>query len=277
MSIAIYGLLLLFNQQTGLAIEASISWVFIVPILLYTAAQGVYAGFVTGIGMALISFLFGSFTTWFYSWSAILIGYIYGIGVYRQWKHIWNFILCCLLSTGMYVAIVYVWSALFGFDLQADFESLVAWLSFINFKAFCAIFVLFMGFLQALCIHLIAILLCNRLHIPIRPLGSLQDIQTSSFVGFVSLMIWVLFFFGQNVIKYPIGQTIIQIAFFADYILLCFYGAIVLMEYGIRQRIPRFSFMAVIGACIPVVNLIWAFLGELDCLFAIRKNWNLRG
>lgn len=277
MSIAIYGLLLLLNQQTGLAIEASISWVFIVPILLYTAAQGVYAGFVTSIGMAALSFLFGSFTTWFYSWSALLIGYAYGIGLYKKWRHSLNFVLCCILSVVMYIAIIYVWAALFGFDMQADFESIAAWIPFINFKAFCAIFVLFMGFLQALCIHLIAILLCHRLHIPMRPLGSLQDIQARPAFGILSVILWLLFFFGQNVIEYSIGQTVIQIAFFADYILLSFYGAVVLMDYGVRQHIPKFSFLAVIGACIPLINLIWVFLGELDCLFAIRKSWSLRG
>ena len=59
MCVAIYGLLLLLNQQTGLMIEASLSWVFIMPILLYSASQGVRAGLVTGISMGLLSFLFG--------------------------------------------------------------------------------------------------------------------------------------------------------------------------------------------------------------------------
>ena len=86
MCVAIYGLLLLLNQQTGLMIEASLSWVFIMPILLYSASQGVRAGLVTGISMGLLSFLFGSFTTWFYSWSALLIGYLYGVGVHQQFS-----------------------------------------------------------------------------------------------------------------------------------------------------------------------------------------------
>ena len=97
MCVAIYGLLLLLNQQTGLMIEASLSWVFIMPILLYSASQGVRAGLVTGISMGLLSFLFGSFTTWFYSWSALLIGYLYGVGVHQQFRHRTNFFLCFLL------------------------------------------------------------------------------------------------------------------------------------------------------------------------------------
>lgn len=277
MCVALYGLLLLLNQQTGMMIEASLSWVFIMPILLYSASQGIRAGFVTAISMGFLSFLFGSFTTWFYSWSALLIGYVYGVGVYKQFKHRTNFFICFVFSTISYVAMVYIWAALFGLDMHADFKELSSWIPFIDFQAFCALFVLFMGFLQALCVHLLAILLCNRLHIPIRNIGSLKDIQGNSAFGMASIGIWLLFFFGQNVLEYPIWQTGLQIFFFADCMLLSFFGAIVLMDYGIQKNIKKFSFFAVFGAVIPVVNLVWIFLGELDCLFAIRKNWDLRG
>lgn len=277
MCVAIYGLLLLLNQQTGLMIEASLSWVFIMPILLYSASQGVRAGLVTVISMGLLSFLFGSFTTWFYSWSALLIGYLYGVGVHQQFRHRTNFFLCFFFSTATYIAMVYLWAALFGLDLHADFDAIASWISFIDFQAFCALFVLFMGFLQALCVHLLAILLCNRLHIPIRDIGSLKQIHGNSTFGMISIIVWLLFFFGQNVLEYPIWQTGLQICFFADCMLLSFFGAVVLIDYGIRHNIRKFSFFAIIGAVIPVVNLIWIFLGELDCLFAIRKNWDLRG
>lgn len=277
MSVALYGLLLLLNQQTGFAIESMLSWVFILPLLLYTAKEGGYAGFVTGIAMGLLSFFFGSFTTWFYSWTALFIGFIYGFGVFKKASHSTNFVICFVLSVIMYMCMIYLWAAIFGYDLHADFDSLSKLIPFIDFSSFCAVFIVLMALLQTLCIHMISILACHRLRIDIRPIGSLSLIHGNPLFGIVSLVLWVLFLFGQNMLEYSIYTNGIRMAFFLDFIVLDGLGAVVLMDFGVRYRIRLFSFLAVIGAFIPILNLIWIFLGELDCLFSIRKSWNVRG
>ena len=91
--LSLYGVLLLFNQQTGLLIESMMNWVFILPILIYSAKAGLYPGGITAFSMAILSFLFGTFTTWFYSWSAILIGFVYGAGLYKKIRHSMNFLI----------------------------------------------------------------------------------------------------------------------------------------------------------------------------------------
>lgn len=83
---AIYGIMLFANQQFALAIEDGMSWIFAFPILIYAAQNPSSVAAVCAAAMALETFLFGGFTTWFYSWTSIVIGYLYGIGIYRRWS-----------------------------------------------------------------------------------------------------------------------------------------------------------------------------------------------
>lgn len=72
---AIYGALLFLNQQSALMIESSASWIFAFPVLIYTAMSGVKMGALVTVCMGLMTMFFGGFTTWFYSWTSLLIGF----------------------------------------------------------------------------------------------------------------------------------------------------------------------------------------------------------
>ena len=72
---ALYGILLFINQQTALTIESSMNWIFTFPVLIYTGMYGSNMGGIVAVAMAMMTFLFGGFTTWFYSWTSILIGF----------------------------------------------------------------------------------------------------------------------------------------------------------------------------------------------------------
>ena len=65
-------------------IEASASWLFVFPVLIYTAMSGPKSGAIVGVAMALMTFLLGGFTTWFYSWTSLITGYVYGLGLFYQ-------------------------------------------------------------------------------------------------------------------------------------------------------------------------------------------------
>lgn len=270
--LSLYGVLLLFNQQTGLLIESMMNWVFILPILIYSAKAGPYPGGITAFSMAILSFLFGTFTTWFYSWSAILIGFVYGAGLYKKIRHSMNFVISFGITFISYVLMIYLWAGIFGMDLSVDFAWISEIVPFLDFQAFCFLFAFFISFVQTLCIHMLAILLCARLKIPMRELGSLKTLHGSKSVGIISLVIGVFFFFGQNVVEYSIWSSVIQILFFINLGVLDFLGTLYLMEYGITHRIPKFTILAVLSAFIPILNFFWMLLGLCDCLLELRKD-----
>lgn len=271
---AIYGAILFLNQQAALMIEASASWIFVFPVLIYTAMNGAKLGLITCTAMGLITFLFGGFTTWFYSWTSLVTGYVYGLGIFYHFKNMTNFGLCFIFSLISNVCTVLVWSALFGIDPISEFMSIKTWLPFINLQVFIILFVLFLALLQALCIHLIAIMVCMRMHIPFTPLQPISQQKSSKMVGILSLFIWGIFFLCQNVVECSKGaQDIIQIIWFIDCAFLLYYGIIYFMHYCVIHNWRKLSFFVIFFAFIPVINFIWMFMGELDCLFGLRKNY----
>lgn len=274
MTCAIYGVLLFLNQQTGMTIETSASWIFIFPILIYTAMYGAKTSSLVAIAMALMTFLFGGFTTWFYSWSAILMGYVYGSGIYQKFKNITNFILLFIFSFISTVMMVYLWAGVFGMDMTEDFQWITQYISFIRWDAFVFMVVLLMAVMQAICVHLVAIMLCQRLNIEMIPLHGLNEISSPRWVGVASIIVWLAFFLGQNVIELSTeAQSFLQILWFVDCVILDFYGVIYFMTLVLKSRQRKRAPLAILGAFIPIVQMLWILSGEMDCLLQIRKNY----
>lgn len=275
---AIYGALLLINQQTALTIEATASWIFVFPMLIYGAISSTYMSVLVAIAMALMSFLFGSFTTWFYSWCSIVIGLVYGIGIQKKWKNMTNFMICFVFSLISTALTITVWSSIFDMDLSEDFEMINQFIRTmglnpnIRFESFVILFIVLMGGLQALCIHLVALMVCIRMKIPIRPLNSVRTLNSPSWFGAVSLLIWFIYFIGQNMIECSQNmRDIFQIVWVLDSFMLDYFGVIFLLDACIRYNKRKLSFLVIFGAFIPFINYLWMALGELDCLLQLRR------
>ena len=277
MTVAIYGALLFLNQQTAFAVESFANWIFIFPVLILTAMDGIKSGLIAGIGMALITFFFGGFTTWFYSWFSIITGWVYGIGINKQWKHSVNFMICFLITMVSYVLMAVLWASIFDMDMSQDYQELLQIVPWLDLKAYVAASLVLMSFLQAMCVHMVALLICLKMKIKIRPLQSFREIKSYPRIGYVSILIWGFFLFGQSMLKSMEGiQTILQICWFIDCIVLDFYGVLVIMDFGILRNFRKITFIAVFGAFIPIIQFIWMFLGECECLFSLRKRMSKR-
>ncbi len=273
MCCAIYGALLFLNQQTGLMIETSASWIFLFPILIYTALYNYRVASIVAIAMGLMTFMFGGFTTWFYSWFAIIAGYAYGIGLYHKQKNWINFVgltILCILSNAL---MTLLWANIFGMDMHQDFQAFSTYVPFIRFDVFVIVVIVMLSVLEALSVHLVALMICTRMHMPIRPIQPISDIPSPRWVGIVSIGIWIAFLFTHNQTNLSSWvQTVIQCAWIFDCMVLDFYGVVYYMtlvsKHNQRKRAP----WAILGAFIPVLQIMWILSGEFDCLFQIRKN-----
>ena len=267
---AIYGLILFLNQQTALFIESGLSWIFVFPILIYTAKTNKQAGMIGMIAMGLETIFFGGFTTWFYSWTSLFIGYVYGVGIQQHWQGMSKLAITFIFTMISYLLIFFLWAKLFEIDYAADFVLIQKFIPYINITTFILLMVLSLSILQTLCIHLLASLICMRMRIESVPLKNIWQIEPSKPTGIVSLAIFVVLFLGNNVIKYSKGiQNFILIILFIDLIALDYYGTIYLLKkYGSKNR--KLVFLICLGAFIPGVNIIWMLLGEVDCLFNLQ-------
>ncbi len=272
---AIYGALLLINQQTAFTIEATFSWIFAFPMLIYAATASTQMSLLVAFAMGLMSFLFGSFTTWFYSWSSIIMGLIYGIGIEKKWKNITNFINCSITSLFSTALMIVVWASIFDMELSQDYEMVRQFMPGVRFEVFVVLFIVFMGLLQALCIHLLALMVCIRMKIEIRPLQSVSKMQSPTWFGALSLLIWFIYLFGQNMIECSQSmRDFFQILWFLDCFVLDYFGVIFLLDACRRHKQRKLTFFVVFGAFVPIVNYIWMLLGQLDCLLQLRQTIN---
>lgn len=269
---AIYGLFLFLNQQLGLMIENGMSWIFAFPILIYAAQNTISASMICALAMVLETFLFGGFSTWFYSWSSILIGLLYGIGIYKKWSNTNKLVVTFILSVISYIFIMWIWAGIFQIDYMEDFESIHTLFPFIDLKVFMSTLILLLSLLQTVCIHLLAIMVCIRLKIAIQPIRKVWQIKPLKWVGIVSILLWVLFYFSQNVIECSEeAKDILLLLSIIDLCLLDYYGIVYMMHYCVVHNQRKLAFFAVLGAFIPFVQIVWIVLGELDCLFSLRK------
>lgn len=269
---AIYGALLFINQQTALSIETIVPWIFVFPVLIYTAQSGPKLGMIVAIAMALMTMLLGGFTTWFYSWTSILMGWLYGTGIYKKWSNVMNLVVTMIINIISTALIVLVWASLFGMDLSQDFAMFHKLIPFIDFRVFACIFIVLMGGLQALCIHTVALLVCIKMRIEIRPMKPINQMNSPKWLAYVSMLIWYIYFFGQhNVNLSQLMVDAIQIIWFCDFGLLVYFGIVYLLDICVRHNKRKRSFFVILLGFVPVVNFLWALLGELDCLLQLRE------
>ncbi len=78
--------------------------------------------------------------------------------------------------------------------------------------------------------------------------------------------------FVQNVIECPTGIVdLAQVIFFLDCTLLLYFGVVYFMSLCVKYQKKKWSFLSIFGAFVPGLNLLWMFMGELDCLFTVTK------
>lgn len=269
-----YGVLLLLNQQFALGIESTLPWIFSIPCLVYTAKYGVSQGAVVTLSMALMTLLFGQFTTWFYSWSALITGWAYGAGLYKRLSYVFNFIICFILSFITQVCIFFLWASIFDLSIESELASLVSMFPFLHIDVIFWIFLLFMGLLQALVIHLIAIVLCRRLRIELRKMKPFVMIKSPRWLGIASIVVVAGFFFCQNVVECSKDiEGLIQFVFMIDMMALLFYGVLFMTHYCLIKNKQKYAFFAIVGAFVPFVQILWIIAGFIDCTWQVRERF----
>lgn len=268
MCCGIYALLLLINQQTSLLLESSFSFIFSFPVLVYTAMFGWKNGLITGFSMILMTFFLGGFTTWIYSISSVAIGWGFGAGVYLKqsffYQILWTFLISCLSN----YAILGIWAGIFGLDSSADMEMLNQFLPWLNWSTYLAILVIFTSVLETACIVLMARLLLLRLKIKMAPIPHLMSVQPSKGLGLLSILLWgIAIFVNMNVIKLGIdGENLFFLFIVLDFFILDFYGILHVFKLAVQKQNRFLAALAVLGAFIPGLNLVWIGLGEWDSL-----------
>lgn len=271
MVMAIYALLLFLNEQFGLFIETTFSWAFCFPILIYASTQPIYPSIICAIGMILETLLFGGFTTWFYSWTSILIGLFYGICTWKRKSSAFKLGGVFILSFLSYWLIFFLYAKIFALDYMEDFKLFHEIFPFLDLFVFLTLTVVLLSLLQTICIHLLAMMIYIRMKIETVPMKKVWQIKPPLWLGVGSIILLVVFLASQSVIECSErANDLILIAFALDLMALDYYGVVYMIHYCIAHRKRQWTFFAILLGFIPPLCLISIGLGELDCLLSLR-------
>ena len=129
MLIAVFGVLILLNRQTGGLFEEAFVYIFPLPMTAYAAKYGLRSGVPVFIGMVMITLFCGSFTAIFYAITAALLGLAFGACLHHHVDTTRTMILVMILAAVFNLLSTIVLASLFGYDLNREIAEMQSMMS----------------------------------------------------------------------------------------------------------------------------------------------------
>ncbi len=242
MIIAIFGMFLLFNRQTGGLFEDMFMYLLPVPMVAYSCIYGWKASIPVFIGMTLFSVLFGTFYTIFYAVSGALLGMILGTCIYHKKDMTKTLLLVMGLSAVLNLISTVALASVFGFNVNEEVAMMQEQLNKAMemagvempegvittdyLKRLFMISMAFMGMVQGFIIYEISLLVLKRLHFPVQRPKAVSEYCPPRWSGFLAMF---LMFAGGIPAAYGMSeliQNIFQTAAVCAYLYLVVFGVI---------------------------------------------------
>ena len=256
--VAVFGVLLLLNRQTGGMLEETFLFLFPIPMVAFSARYGWKDSLPVFVCTVLISIFCGIFTSAFYAATQSFIGVVYGSCLHAKRDSNKTMLLVMALSTISNLLSTIVLAALFGFDLQEDIEMMQTMMHQAIEKAgtnmtpeqmqaldrvlqpdtllrMLIVSVIFMGVVQGFIVCQLSLLILRRLRFQIQKPAPIISYYPPRWSGIIALVLY--WFYGSTLImpkmegRREILRTIGQIGSLCAYMyLLCFgFIAVVLL------------------------------------------------
>lgn len=276
--IALYGLLILINQQLSLAIEGYMPWLFALPIFIYSVREPLKASLCVLASMALITLIFSGVTTWLFALVYLLAGFLYGkgvsLGMSRTAIMVTVFVLLCL--SGWLSTVVF--ASVFGYNLNEELASIEKMVPWLNPQILISLVVLVSAALETLVVHLASQVLSMRLKLDLPEPKTIWDLQPRPWTALLLIVLLILSGLSLSVIECPVFlQTLLVLATGLDLMFMDYRGCAAVLRWLQNHNKGKLVFFAVLGAFVPPVCLLWAALGFWDNLrglfhFHTRRN-----
>lgn len=259
MIVAIFGVLLLVNRQTGGMFEGFFMFIFPIPMVAFSAKYGWKDSLAVFVCTVLIAFLFGSFTGLFYAISMSFIGMVYGSCIHAKRDMNRTLILVMVLSAAAELLCTIALATVAGFDLNADIMAMqegmnqvfaqagvdIASSGILTYDYLRRMYIIttgFVGALEGLVVYYLSYAILKKLRYPIRKPQPITSYYPSKISGVIALIL--VFVYAYSVAKpFPneIAQNVLQSAGMCGVIYLIFFGFIALiMVCRVYLRLPGF-------------------------------------
>ena len=257
MIVAIFGVLLLINRQTGGFLEGIFMFIFPIPMVAFSAKYGWKDSLPVFVCTALLSFLFGTFTAIFYAIAESFIGMVYGSCIKAERDMNRTLVLVVALSAVAELLCSVALASLFGIDInqdimamqegmnqafeQAGMDTATGILSYDYLRRMYVISMGFMGAMQGLIVYYLSLVILRKLRYPIKKPQPLTQYYPSKISGFIAaFLVFVYIYSFAKPFANPTVQDIAQSAGICGVIYLIFFGYIaLLMVCRVYLRLPR--------------------------------------
>ena len=257
MIVAIFGVLLLINRQTGGFLEGIFMFIFPIPMVAFSAKYGWKDSLPVFVCTVLLSFLFGTFTAIFYAIAESFIGMVYGSCIKAERDMNRTLVLVVALSAIAELLCSVALASLFGIDInqdimamqegmnqafeQAGIDTATGILSYDYLRRMYVISMGFMGAMQGLIVYYLSLVILRKLRYPIKKPQPLTQYYPSRISGFIAaFLVFVYIYSFAKPFANPTVQDIAQSAGICGVIYLIFFGYIaLLMVCRVYLRLPR--------------------------------------
>ena len=241
MIVAIFGVLLLINRQTGGFLEGIFMFIFPIPMVAFSAKYGWKDSLPVFVCTVLLSFLFGTFTAIFYAIAESFIGMVYGSCIKAERDMNRTLVLVVALSAVVNQDIMAMQEGMNQAFEQAGIDTATGILSYDYLRRMYVISMGFMGAMQGLIVYYLSLVILRKLRYPIKKPQPLTQYYPSRISGFIAAFLVFVYIYGfAKPFANPTVQDIAQSAGICGVIYLIFFGYIaLLMVCRVYLRLPR--------------------------------------
>lgn len=282
MMLALMAVLLLADRQMAGFFELLLYFISI-PVVIYEVRHGAKMAMTLCIAGSIIAFMFSTITGMFYTITALLLGFVYGYGVIKDWKNatlLFTTILANVLIT--YITVV-LFAGVFGYDIQEEVRVMMEMVPDISMPGFdmatlvleiVILSYLAIAFMQALVTHLMSNLLLQRLKLKNRKLQTIFEVKLPKWMALVAIASYVLYAMSASMELETWMYQSIMAVYLVGMLAMVFDGCITLMCYfRLRGKGKLAIFLCMFACMIPGLNMGIAGIGAVDVLLETRRRW----
>ncbi len=281
--LAILGLYMIMDRQTAGFLNASLTWVVPLPLLVYTAKYGLKDALIPYVAAFLLSFILsGNYVTIVMMVMYGTIGLVYGWGIWRKWDNRVLFTMTVFATGIIYFLSFILFAAFFGYDMNEELITMTNIMEnmsiatdalLIEYMRTALVIGLFVGaVLEAFIVHMLGRVLLSRMKILIPVATPLEKFYFPKWLGWVLLIVLFVHPLAQS---YLTDNQTLQILFstYVIAVIILTVDAFILIRViqrktKIRSLIP----LAVLSLLFISTISIYVFitLGLLDMTTDIR-------
>lgn len=282
MMLALMAVLLIADRQMAGFFELLLYFIS-VPVVIYEVRHGAKMGMTLCVAGSVIAFMFSTFTGMFYTITALLLGFVYGYGVIKDWKNATLLFVTILANVLITYITVVLFASLFGYNVQEEVKLMMEMMPDISMPGFdmatlvleiVVLSYLAIAFMQALVTHLLSNLLLQRFKLKAKKLQTIFEVRLPKIMAVLAIVSYFVYAYSAGMqLETWVYETIMAV-YLVCMLAMVFDGCITLICYfRLRGKGKLVVFLCMFACMIPGINMLIAGFGIIDILFETRRRW----